>query len=122
MRCASRQGRLSNHCDLDGLKSHRTDLAHRKFGVVWSVDLQLRGAKKDKRGTGYAHHCACLIPAIRPDAFDCPEPGERGGDVDAALDRVCTTGSGNVNLRKQPGEHGQAGHACGQPEGGAVSK
>ena len=46
----------------------------------------------DDRHAGEAHRAADQVPAIRPRAFDRPEPDQRGDEIDAGIGGIGAAG------------------------------
>src|SRR4051812_15407710 len=58
---------------------------------------------------------ACLAVTVRSGSFHNPQPSKRGGDINAAIGRVCPTGGARINKGQEPSERGERRHARHQP-------
>jgi len=69
------------------------------------------GSQQHRQGISATEH----IPAVRPNAFNHPEPEQRSHDVDAAVSCVGAARSGGVHKRQEVSKQHQRGDTGDQP-------
>src|SRR3546814_6152639 len=66
---------------------------------------------------GSSYLGAAEIPAVRPQAFDGPQPQQRGADIDATVGGIGTPRRRGICQREKPGEKDETRDARQQPPG-----